>query len=149
MEQVPWYNFIYGIATGHDCEAEQAVAHLREWPLDPTSHSYHNSHRHDLHPQRDYVQYGAGPRAISPRESEAKRSSRSAFTLDGGGGGRVITEPTAWLEDYWMGRYYGFILPPDTADPALTTVEPWDGVHRGALPYDGPPRPDNLVPDTP
>src|SRR5439155_7522865 len=31
MQQVPWFNFIYGALTGNDCEAPQAAQHLREW----------------------------------------------------------------------------------------------------------------------
>ncbi len=141
MQQVPWYNFIYGIVTGNDCEVAQAVAHLREWPLDLVSHSYTNSHRLDLGPQPGYVPYGGGTRAMSPRETEAKRSSRSALPYDGGSGGRAVTEPTGWLEDYWMGRYYGFIEAPTATDPKLITVSRRLREHLGAAPYDGPPRP--------
>jgi len=146
LEQVPWYNFIYGMATGNDCELDVAMRHLREFPLDPVNHGYRNSHRHDWHVQDGYVRYGAGNRPVSPRESEVKFSSRRSFVLDNLPGGNRVTPPVAWLEDYWMGRYYGFIEGPATDDPALTTVEPWDGVHLGAAPYEGPERPEGLAP---
>jgi hypothetical protein len=142
MQQLPYFNFIYGALTGNDCEEEQAVRHLREWSLDTVNHSFNNSHRHDLHPQPGYVPYSGGTRAISPRELDAKWGSRWSIEYDGGGGGRGVTPPIGWLEDYWMGRYYGFILPPDTNDPALTTVPPSTGPKPGAAPYDGPPRPE-------
>jgi hypothetical protein len=141
MQHVPFFNFVYGALTGNDCEVPQAVQHLREWPLDLVSHSYRNSHRSDLAPQPGYVSYGGGTRAISPRESEAEWGSRSALRYDGGSGGRVMTPPIGWLEDYWMGRYYGFIEAPKTQDSGLASVPPRAGVRRGAAPYDGPPRP--------
>jgi hypothetical protein len=67
--------------------------------------------------------------------------SRPAIELDGGNGGHTVTPPIGWLEDYWMGRYYGFIQLPDTKDPALTTIPDTPVVQRGAKPYAGPPRP--------
>ena len=150
MQQVPFFNFIYGALTGNDCEVEQAVKHLREWSLDVVNHSYKNSQRSDLAPRPGYVPYCGGTRAISPRETEAKSGSRSSIEYDGNGGGKGVTPPVGWLEDYWMGRYYGFIEPPKTADPALTTVEPaTTGQRLGAAPYDGPPRPSGLVPGEP
>ncbi len=142
MQQVPFFNFTYGALTGNDCEAPQAVQHLREWSLDLVNHYYHNSHRHDLFPRRGYVPYAGGTRAISPRESEAKWGSRSALQYDGGEGGHGVTPPIGWLEDYWMGRYYGFIEAPKTTDPALTTISARsDRTRRVAAPYQGPPRP--------
>ena len=146
LEQVSWYNFVYGAATGNDCETEEAVDHLREFPLDCTSHSYYNSHRDDFVVQPGYTRYGAGPRPVSPRESEVKFGSRRSFALDSNAGGRSAIPPIAWLEDYWMGRYYGFIEAPTETDPALISVEPWDGVHLGAAPYEGPGRPKDLAP---
>jgi len=141
MQQLPFFNFTYGALTGNDCEAPQAVQHLREWPLDLVNHSYRNSHRSDLAPRRGYVPYGGGTRAISPRESGAAWGSRSALPYDGGAGGRVVTPPIGWLEDYWMGRYYGFIEAPKTPEPALTAVPPRQTARQGATPYQGPPRP--------
>ncbi len=149
MQHVPFFNFIYGALTGNDCEAERAVQFLRDWPLDTRSHSFRNSHRHDLFPEPGYVPYGGGTRAMSPRETEAEWGSQSAIRYDGGSGGRVVTAPVAWLEDYWMGRYYGFIQPPTVTDPELTSVPERPGVHLGAKPYDGPPRPGNLIPGNP
>lgn len=141
LQQVPFFNFIYGALTGNDCEAPQAVQHLREWSLDLVSHSYRNSHRHDLSPRPGYVPYGGGTRAISPRESAAEWGSRSALEYDGGSGGRVMTPPIGWLEDYWMGRYYGFVEAPKSKDLVADSVQVRAAVARGALPYDGPGRP--------
>jgi hypothetical protein len=43
--------------------------------------------------------------------------------------------------DYWMGRYYGFIEAPNTADAQATALAPRTITRRVAAPYAGPPRP--------
>ncbi|NOS71873.1 MAG: hypothetical protein HOP33_18325 [Verrucomicrobia bacterium] len=142
MQQLPFFNFVYGAFTGSDCEAPQAAQHLREWSLDLVNHNYHNSHRSDLSPQRGYVPYAGGTRAISPRESESKWGSRSALQYDGGENSHGVTPPIGWLEDYWMGRYYGFIEAPKTQDREATILPARSTKLRGAAPYNGPARPD-------
>jgi hypothetical protein len=141
MQKIPFFNFIYGGLTGNDCEAAQAVLHLREWSLDTVSHSYQNSHRSDLATEPGYTPYMGGTRAISPRELACTWGSRSAIQYDGGNSGRTATPPVSWLEDYWMGRYYGMVAPPTTAEPALIDVPPNSVRPWGAAPYSGPPRP--------
>ena len=141
MYQMPFFNFSYGALTGNDCEAPQAVQHLREWSLDLVNYSYRNSHRSDLATPRGYVPYGGGTRAISPRESEAKWGDRSPLQYDGGEDGKSVTPPLGWLEDYWMGRYYGFVEPPGTKKPELTNLSPRAEPRHGAAPYNGPARP--------
>lgn len=145
MQKVPHFNFVYGSRTGNDCEVDQAVQHLREWSLDTIGWNYRNAHRHDLAPEKGYVPYSKGTRAISPRELMSEWGSRSSIKYNGGANGRVIVPPIGWIEDYWMGRYYGFIEAPSTTDPALTTVEPFNGEVKGAKPYDGTPRPEGLM----
>jgi hypothetical protein len=139
--QLPFFNFSYGALTGNDCEAPQAVKHLREWSLDLVNHSYRNSHRSDLAAQHGYEPYGGGARAISPRESEAKWGDRSPLQYDGGEDGKAVTPPIGWLEDYWMGRYYGFIEAPKTEDLRAVVLPERAGTHARAAPYAGPPRP--------
>lgn len=141
MQHVPYFNFMYGGLTGNDCEAEQGAHHLREWPLDLISHAYRNSHRADLAPRPGYVPYMGGTRAISPRETGPEWGSRSALEYDGGSGGRVVVPPIGWLEDYWMGRYYGLIETPKTSEATMTAIAPRSTKPKGAAPYDGPPRP--------
>lgn len=141
MQKLPFFNFIYGALTGNDCEAPQAVQTLREWPMDLVNHTFRNSHRADLRPEPGYVAYGGGIKAISPRESTAKWGSQSAIVLDGGSGSRGVTPPIAWLEDYWMGRYYGFIEAPTTKDPKLLRPDPMPKLPKVAEPYKGPARP--------
>lgn len=145
MQHLPFFNFTYGALTGNDCEAEQAVKHLREWPLDVVGHSFRNSHRDDLIPEKGYVPYCGGTRAMSPRETGCDWGGRTMLQYDGGAGGRAVVPPVCWLEDYWMGRYYGMIEAPGTTDLALTTVEPSSGKRYGAAPYDGTPRPEGVA----
>lgn len=144
MQKLPYFNFIYGALTGNDCEEEEAAQHLREWPLDLVNRRYTNSHRADLRPEPGYVPYCGGTKAISPRETTAMWGSRPSIEYDGGGG-RGMTPPIGWLEDYWMGRYYGFIEAPAAGDPALTTVSPSTVAISGAAPYSGPPRPEGTL----
>src|SRR5581483_2255317 len=138
IQQIPFFNFIYGALTGNDCEAELAVQHLREWSLDLVNHNYRNSHRADLAPQHGYVPYCGGTRAISPRETEAKWGSRPALQYDGGEDSKAVTPPIGWLMDYWMGRYYGFIETPRSSAVASVNKTPRP---IGAASYAGPPRP--------
>ncbi len=141
MQQVPFFNFIYGALTGNDCETPQAAQHLREWSLDLVNYSFHNSHRSDLAPRRGYVPYAGGTRALSPRELGPAWGSRSALGYDDGTDGRVVTPPIGWLEDYWMGRYYGFIEPPRAQVPEPPAAPPRGMKPHGASPYNGPMRP--------
>jgi hypothetical protein len=144
MQKVPFFNFVYGALTGDDCEVEEAVDHLREWSLDTVNHAYRNIHRDDLKkPEPGYVPYGGGIQGLSPRETTAMWGSRSSIRYNGGSGG--ITPAVGWLEDYWMGRYYGFITAPDTKEADLLTVS-LEGVKlEGAAPYSGPERPEGIL----
>ena len=144
MQKIPFFNFIYGALTGDDCEVEEAVEHLRAWSLDTVNYRFRNMHRDDLkYPEPGYTPYGGGTRALSPRESTAMWGSRSAIHYNGGGGG--ITPAVGWLEDYWMGRYYGFIEAPTTDDPDLLTVDISGENLEGAAPYSGTPRPEGIL----
>jgi hypothetical protein len=144
IEHIPWFNFVYGALTGNQCEAQPAVAHLREWPLDLVIYSYQNSHRTDLKTPAGYEARKGGTRTFSPRETEPMRWDHWPMEADGGAGGLDVVEPSAWLLAYWMGRYYGFIEAPVTTDPALLTVSPSAQPPHGAKPYEGPARPESF-----
>lgn len=141
IEHLPWFNFVYGALTGNDCEVDRAVGHLREWPLDLVIHSYQNSHRTDLQTPAGYVAYSGGTRAFSPREREPMLWDAWTMKADGGTGGNDVVQPASWLLAYWMGRYHGFIEPPQATDPTLISVDRTAGRVLGARPYSGPPRP--------
>ncbi len=141
IEQNPWFNFVYGTLTGHECEPAAALAHLREWPLDLVVWSFQNSHRADLRTPLGYMALKGGTRPFSPREREPMRWDAWTMKADGGTGGTDVVEPSAWLLAYWMGRYHGFIAAPTATDAAVLTIDPNRIPKRGAKPYDGPPRP--------
>ncbi len=138
MQRLPCFNFVYGALTGNDCEAPEAVQSLRDLSLDLVDYSFKNSHRSDLAPRKDYTPYGVGTRAFSPRETGADWGSGSTLRVDGGNEGRTVRPPMAWLEDYWMGRYYGMIKPPSSKDKSLLTPKIPIETRRVAKPYDGP-----------
>jgi len=144
IEQNPWFNFVYGALTGNQCEIEPGVNHLREWPLDLISYSYQNSHRADLQTPEGYVPYKAGTRTFSPRETEPMRWDHWTMQADGGTGGRDVVEPGAWLLAYWMGRFHGFITPPETSDSSLLSVKTRQQQNLGAKPYAGPNWPESF-----
>jgi hypothetical protein len=144
MQKLPFFNFSYGGLTGNDCEAEQAVQHLREWSLDTVSHSFRNSHRADLATEPGYTPYMGGTRAVSPREQDCSWGSRPAIEYDGGRESRIITPPVGWLEDYWMGRFYGMIQAPADDEPQELEIPPSAKMLTGAAPYNGPARPPSL-----
>jgi hypothetical protein len=135
MDHLPWYNFSYGALTGNDCELEQSVRYMRDCKLDCIEYNFDNSDRDDLFMEKGYTSYEGAIRAFSPRESS------STTAMDGDSDGKVVTEPTEFLRDYWMGRYCGFLLAPSTNDPDLISVKPSVLRNPGARPYDGPPRP--------
>jgi hypothetical protein len=141
IEQQPWFNFVYGALTGNDCEANQAVRHLREWPLDLTIWSYQNSHRADLRTAAGYTAIKSAPRPFSPREREPMRWDGWTMQADGGTGGRDVVEPSGWLLAYWMGRYHGFIAPPAAHLQPDVKEQIRRGTRTGAAPYNGPARP--------
>jgi hypothetical protein len=141
-KKLPHFNFVYGAMTGNDFDLETSVQHLREWSLDLVSHRYRNSHRRDLQEEPDYPIYTIGTRAISPREKEAQWGSRTSVAIDGGQASRGVTPAIGWLEDYWMGRYYGFILPPTERASELLEAKDSEIPDGGAEPYSGPDRPE-------
>jgi len=137
IDHIPWYNFVYGLVTGNDCETGKAVKCLRECILDCVDYSYCNSHRDDLFTEPGYSSYEGKPKSLSPRESSLPGDGWD-ISSDGGAKGTRVTPPTGFLRDYWMGRYYGFIEAPETNDPDLISVKKDRNRHVGADPYKGP-----------
>ncbi len=140
LENMVWFNYIYGALTGNEMDNERCLRNLREWPLDCRTYAYRNSHRADLQVPAGYVNYVSNWKCMSARNLGPVRWDHDFMQLDGGGGGSV-SDPSAFVDAYWMARYYGMILPPDTQEANLLSVEK-RGLHLGAKPYAGPPRPD-------
>ena len=136
-----WFDYLYGALTGNEIDTVRALRNLQAFPLDCRAYTYVNSHRADLHVPTGYVNYIHDWQCLTAREIGIQRWDHDFMALDGGGDGKYVNDPSGFIDAYWMGRYYGFILPPETQDPALLTVEP-SGRQLGAKPYEGPPRPD-------
>lgn len=142
IERMPWYNIAYGALTGNECDLEQAMKFFREWTLDCRENNYFNAHRDDLFIEKGYTSYDGWVKILSPRDAFTDGSSRRINELDGHSGGRRVKEPTGYLRDYWMARYYGFIKAPETKDAELISVPKRPGMQLGATPYTGPARPE-------
>ncbi len=138
LEHVPFYNFIYGALTANNCEVNKAVNYLRSIKLDRIDYNFTNSDRDDLFIEPGYTSYEGAVKIISPRESS---DYKNPLTLDGRANGNRVNQPTNFLHDYWMGRYFGFIKAPNTTDSNLTSVQQREGKTFGAKPYNGPERP--------
>lgn len=140
VENMVWFNYIYGALTGNEMDNPRCLKNLQQWPLDCHSYRYVNSHRADLKVPAGYVNYVSKWKCMSARNIGPTRWDDDFMRLDGGGWGS-INDPSGFLDAYWMARYYGMILPPDVKDKELLGVEK-RGLQLGAKPYSGPPRPD-------
>ena len=138
IEHSSWYNFSYGVMTGNECEEEKAVDYLRSWTLNCIEYNYTNSHRDDLFVEPGYISYEGGTKLINPRESSGNRNS---FNLDGRSNGNRVMDPTDFIHDYWMGRYFGLISTPKSNDENLTSCKNFKKENLGASKYMGDKRP--------
>jgi hypothetical protein len=141
MQNMVWFDYIYGALTGNEFDNKRALKNLQEWPLDCKNYDFKNSHRTDLAVPPGQINYIGDWKCMSARNIGPSRWDFDFMRLDGGGGGLTVQDPAAFIDAYWMARYYGMILPPDTKDKNLLTVEK-RGLQLGAKPYDGPKRPD-------
>lgn len=110
-ERSPFYNFLFGGATGRPCDPEAAVQTLQDWPWELIDWRLQNSHRMDLtlvqwpH-ERNKVQ---GNRVLPLSERRAWRWNGDPWAPDGGGDGSGEEDAAAWLFPYWLGVYHGYI----------------------------------------
>ncbi len=109
-ERSSLYNFIYGATTDQPCDVEYAAANLKDWPLDLVRYDTKNSQRHDVNLKfPDLIQIRELDRVLPVSERQPWRWNGNPWTPDGGEGGKVEEDGTAWLLPYWMGRYHKFI----------------------------------------
>ena len=91
--------------------------------------------------EKGYTAYDGWTKILSPRDATSDEAARGINEFDGRHHGNRVKEPTHFLRDYWMARYYGFIKAPDTKDQNLISVPKRTGEKFGAEPYQGPERP--------
>jgi hypothetical protein len=109
-ERSPFYNFIYGAATGSPCAVDDGVDTLRDWPWDLVDWTVTNS-------QRDDIVYRTAPginrveldRVLPVSERCLMRWNGNPWRPDGGNDGASEEDGSAWLLPYWLGRYHGLI----------------------------------------
>lgn len=110
VESNPLWNFIFGASTGERCDAEAAVASLREIPLDFILWKTRNSHRADISfdpvLKRQGIQRAMRP--LSWTERVLHKWDKSPYVLDGGSD-LAEADQTIWLLPYWMGRHHRII----------------------------------------
>ena len=125
-ERCPLFNFIYaaltaetetpylGLPTTESCLSAGAET-LRQIPLDRVLWSFHNSHRLDvvrLPPMAYRTRQGGhlhdgGVIPIDERGLEFW--NQDPWQLDAGHDGRTLTDGSAFLLPYYLGRYHGFL----------------------------------------
>jgi hypothetical protein len=111
-ERSPFFNFIYGALIGESCDAEAAVATLREIPLDLVHWTVTNSGRPDVPRHPDNGRFGEAQSAVvlPVGERPMMKWNGNPYRLDGGDDGRTEEDGTFFLLPYWMGRYHGLII---------------------------------------
>jgi hypothetical protein len=103
------------LAGGPEPDLERLGRWLRLAPVDMIRWDQHNSHRRDLVAAPRPYQRGGGMRSdgfILPYdERRCDRWNTDQFRVDGGMGGWIEMDGADVLAPYWMGRYYGLIVP--------------------------------------
>jgi hypothetical protein len=112
-EASPFFNFVYGAATGRRCDVEQSVATLQDWPWELVEWQMRGRQRHDV---TMLIRNGEGraqtqsTRVLPASERRLMRWNGNPYECDGGSpDGRTEEDGSAWLLPYWMGRYHRFI----------------------------------------
>jgi streptogramin lyase len=109
----PFFEFIYGACSGQMPQLEISAAYLRDASLDLIRWTVDNSRREDIRimrtPEWEYLQTN---RLLPPSERGVIRWDENPWRAIQGDGGHTESDGVWWLLPYWMGRYYGYIQPP-------------------------------------
>lgn len=111
-ERNPLWNYIYAAGSGSPAfDSAEALATLREIPLDLISWDVVNSHRLDVArdslPDRFERRQAVAPLPFDERPM--MKWNGNPYALDGGNGGRSEDDGGFFLLPYWLGRYHGFL----------------------------------------
>ena len=112
-----FFNFIFGAAGGQDFHPEESVLALRDQPLDLRHWAIDTSKREDIQMvRRPLLSPMQTSRLLPPSERGVMRSDKNPWDFISGDvptpDGAYESNGVFWLLPYWMGRYYGFIAPP-------------------------------------
>jgi hypothetical protein len=109
----PFFEFIYGACCGQTPQLEVSVDYLRDASLDLVRWTVDNSRREDIKivrtPEWEHLQTN---RLLPPSERGVIRWDENPWRVVQGDGGHTESDGVSWLLPYWMGRYYGYINPP-------------------------------------
>ncbi|HLV79486.1 MAG TPA: hypothetical protein VKT32_04360 [Chthonomonadaceae bacterium] len=112
-ERSPFFDFVYGEATGRPCDVEGAVATLQEWPWELIDWRCDNSHRLDITLRQAAWEGGIkveATTALPMSERQLMRWNGNPYEVSGGSEtGADEEDGSAWLLPYWLGRYAGLI----------------------------------------
>lgn len=112
-DRSPFFNFIYGACVGKAPQLQASVNYLRDASLDLVRWTVDNSNREDVKivrtPELEMLQT---ERLLPPDERGVIRWDENPFRAVQGDGGHTESDGVWWLLPYWMGCYYGYILPP-------------------------------------
>jgi streptogramin lyase len=109
----PFFEFIYGVCSGQTPQLEIFAAYLRDASLDLVRWTVDNSRREDIRtvrmPEWEYLQTN---HLLPPSERGVIRWDENPWRAVQGDEGNTESDGVWWLLPYWMGRYYGYIQPP-------------------------------------
>ncbi len=115
LQQGAFWDLTNGVVGGDMPDFDAAGRWLRLAPADMIRWNQHNSQRLDLAPAPDYYDNAGRMRSdgfILPYdERRCDRWNTDQFKVDGGMGGWIEMDGADVLQPYWMGRFYGFIVP--------------------------------------
>jgi len=120
-DQNPWFHFLYASLTGSPPEMEDSLMFLRDAPLDLVRWTVDNTRREDLKRVRaPELETWQTDRLPPPSERGVMRWDDNPWRAVQGDGGQTESDGVFWLLPYWMGRYYGYILPPVQSKQSVT-----------------------------
>jgi streptogramin lyase len=109
----PFFEFVYG-ACGGMPHLKASIVSLRDASLDLVRWTVDNSHREDVRivrtPEWEHLQTD---RLLPPSERGVIRWDENPWRVIQGDAGHTESDGVWWLLPYWMGRYYGYIQPPE------------------------------------
>jgi hypothetical protein len=100
---------------------EDSLMFLRDAPLDLVRWTVDNTRREDLKRVRaPELETWQTDRLPPPSERGVMRWDDNPWRAVQGDGGQTESDGVFWLLPYWMGRYYGYILPPVQSKQSVT-----------------------------
>ncbi len=111
IEHYPLFAFTLALYTGGHANFDECIETLEDYPLDLLDYKIDHTVRPDVEINYGPEEFGDGPQALNALPADERVLgclSYEAFCIKGGYDTRYI-EPSEWLLNYWMGKYYGMI----------------------------------------